>query len=272
MTATMRPTPFSPTASDGEAPATRSRPSPPPVIAPIIFASRFWRRDALLSGDHVMGWSTSIVAPPDGSMRAYMDSLDKLRGRAETVYWPGHGGPVVEPQRYLRALIHHRRQREASILNALAHGPQTIPVSRRQGLRGLEPVADARRRPLDPCASRGSERARKGGRRGLRRGRAALPSRLEIYTFLSGYLYLWKGWRSRFGLSWRLGLLFWKGPPIGVGKAWISLDSLVRIETYQWVARDFPQKFFLGPFLPDGRRATPRNRSLTMWKYANHHA
>ena len=59
--------------------------------------------NALLSGDHVMAWSTSVVAPPDGSMRAYMASLDKLRGRAETIYWPGHGGPVVEPQRYLRA-------------------------------------------------------------------------------------------------------------------------------------------------------------------------
>ncbi len=81
---------------------------------------------ALFSGDHVMAWSTSVVAPPDGSMRAYMGSLDRLRGRAETVYWPGHGGPVVEPQRYLRALIHHRRQREASILNALHAGPQTI--------------------------------------------------------------------------------------------------------------------------------------------------
>jgi glyoxylase-like metal-dependent hydrolase (beta-lactamase superfamily II) len=94
---------------------------------------------ALFSGDHVMAWSTSVVAPPDGSMRAYMDSLDKLRGRAETVYWPGHGGPVVEPQRYLRALIHHRRQREASILNALADGPQTIPALVAKVYVGLSP-------------------------------------------------------------------------------------------------------------------------------------
>ena len=75
-----------------------------------------------------MAWSTSVVAPPDGSMRDYMDSLEKLRGRSETIYWPGHGGPVTEPQRYLRALTLHRRQREASILNALADGPQTIPA------------------------------------------------------------------------------------------------------------------------------------------------
>ena len=94
---------------------------------------------ALLSGDHVMAWSTSVVAPPDGSMRAYMESLDKLRGRAETIYWPGHGGPVVEPQRYLRALIHHRRQREASILNALGAGPQTIPALVAKIYVGLDP-------------------------------------------------------------------------------------------------------------------------------------
>ena len=97
-------------------------------------------QDALFSGDHVMAWSTSVVAPPDGSMRAYMDSLDKLRGRAETIYWPGHGGPVGEPQRYLRALIHHRRLREASILNALSGGPQTIPALVAKIYIGLNPA------------------------------------------------------------------------------------------------------------------------------------
>jgi glyoxylase-like metal-dependent hydrolase (beta-lactamase superfamily II) len=95
--------------------------------------------NALFSGDHVMAWSTSVVAPPDGSMRAYMDSLDKLRGRGETIYWPGHGGPVVEPQRYLRALIHHRRQREASILNALGGASQTIPALVAKVYVGLNP-------------------------------------------------------------------------------------------------------------------------------------
>jgi glyoxylase-like metal-dependent hydrolase (beta-lactamase superfamily II) len=94
---------------------------------------------SLLSGDHVMAWSTSVIAPPDGSMRAYMDSLDKLRERSETIYWPGHGGPVTEPQRYLRALIVHRRQREASILNALGGGPQTIPAVVAKVYAGLNP-------------------------------------------------------------------------------------------------------------------------------------
>jgi glyoxylase-like metal-dependent hydrolase (beta-lactamase superfamily II) len=83
--------------------------------------------EALFSGDHVMAWSTSVVAPPDGSMGAYMASLDKVRARSERLYWPGHGGPVTEPQRYVRALAHHRRQREASILAALDDGVATIP-------------------------------------------------------------------------------------------------------------------------------------------------
>lgn len=82
--------------------------------------------DALFSGDHVMAWSTSIVAPPDGSMGAYMASLELLRGRGERVYWPGHGGPVAEPQRFVRALAHHRRQREHSILGRLAAGDRQI--------------------------------------------------------------------------------------------------------------------------------------------------
>jgi glyoxylase-like metal-dependent hydrolase (beta-lactamase superfamily II) len=85
------------------------------------------QEQALFSADHVMAWSTTVVAPPDGSMTEFMASLDKLRGRSETVYWPGHGGPVTEPQRFVRALIHHRRQREASILARLAAGDRTIP-------------------------------------------------------------------------------------------------------------------------------------------------
>lgn len=86
-----------------------------------------WREEnALFSGDHVMAWSTSIVAPPDGSMADYMRSLDLLRARDEAVYWPGHGGPVRDPQRFVRGLANHRRQREAAILNRLAAGDETI--------------------------------------------------------------------------------------------------------------------------------------------------
>ena len=95
---------------------------------------------ALFSGDHVMAWSTTVVAPPDGSMSAFMASLDKLRGREETLYWPGHGGPVQEPQRFVRALIHHRRQREASILNRLRAGDRTIPQIVAAIYQGLNPA------------------------------------------------------------------------------------------------------------------------------------
>ena len=84
--------------------------------------------ETLFSGDHVMAWSTSIVAPPDGSMVAYMASIEKLRGADHRLYWPGHGGPVREPQRFLRGLVQHRRQREAAILNRLRAGDETIPA------------------------------------------------------------------------------------------------------------------------------------------------
>ena len=93
---------------------------------------------ALFSGDHVMAWSTSIVAPPDGSMAAYMASLERLRTRDETIYWPGHGGPVREPARFVRALASHRRQREAAILARLTEGPATIPVIVDRSYAGLD--------------------------------------------------------------------------------------------------------------------------------------
>ncbi len=82
---------------------------------------------ALFSGDHVMAWSTSFVGPPDGNMAAYMRSLEKLRARDDAIYWPGHGGPVRDPSRFVRALITHRRQREGMILARIAAGDRDIP-------------------------------------------------------------------------------------------------------------------------------------------------
>lgn len=98
------------------------------------------QENALFSGDHVMAWSTSIVAPPDGSMADYMASLEKLRLREETIYWPGHGGPVREPQRYVRALANHRRQREAAILARLEAGETGIPEIVARVYAGLSPA------------------------------------------------------------------------------------------------------------------------------------
>jgi glyoxylase-like metal-dependent hydrolase (beta-lactamase superfamily II) len=83
--------------------------------------------NGLFSGDHVMAWSTTIVAPPDGNMRDYMASLEKLRARDDAIYWPGHGGPVLDPQRFVRGLAVHRRQRETAILGRIAAGDRQIP-------------------------------------------------------------------------------------------------------------------------------------------------
>jgi glyoxylase-like metal-dependent hydrolase (beta-lactamase superfamily II) len=81
---------------------------------------------ALFSGDHVMGWSTTVVVPPDGDMAAYMQSLDKLRQRSDRIYYPAHGPAVERPQQYVRHLMGHRMQREKQILNLLAERPREI--------------------------------------------------------------------------------------------------------------------------------------------------
>lgn len=83
-----------------------------------------WGED-IFSGDHVMGWSTSLVSPPDGDMGAYMRSLDRLAARDVRGLWPGHGAPVADGPARIRELIAHRRAREAAILAGLGHGPAT---------------------------------------------------------------------------------------------------------------------------------------------------
>ncbi|WP_322963816.1 MBL fold metallo-hydrolase [Sphingomonas fuzhouensis] len=95
---------------------------------------------ALFSGDHVMGWSTSIVSPPDGDMTAYMASLEKLMGRDDRVYYPGHGEAVDNPQRLVRGMLGHRKQREGQILRLLAAGEaQTIAAMTARMYVGLNP-------------------------------------------------------------------------------------------------------------------------------------
>lgn len=81
----------------------------------------------LFTGDHVMGWSTTVISPPDGDMSAYMASLEKLLGRSETRYWPTHGPAIDEPTAFVSALIEHRHDRERQILDCLSEGPKTIP-------------------------------------------------------------------------------------------------------------------------------------------------
>jgi glyoxylase-like metal-dependent hydrolase (beta-lactamase superfamily II) len=84
-------------------------------------------RGALFTGDHVMGWSTTVVVPPDGDMAQYMASLDKLRGRDDTVYYPAHGPAVTNPQQYVRHLIGHRMQREKQIARLVGKEARDIP-------------------------------------------------------------------------------------------------------------------------------------------------
>jgi glyoxylase-like metal-dependent hydrolase (beta-lactamase superfamily II) len=92
----------------------------------------------LFSGDHVMSWNTSVVAPPEGNMRDYMASLDKLVGRKDEVFLPGHGGQLSQPQKVVRAFIVHRRMREDAILDCIRRGQSTIPAIVETVYRGLD--------------------------------------------------------------------------------------------------------------------------------------
>jgi glyoxylase-like metal-dependent hydrolase (beta-lactamase superfamily II) len=101
----------------------------------------------VLSADHVMGWSTSVVSPPDGDMAAYVTSLNRLLARSDRLYAPGHGPAIAEPARHVRALIEHRNAREAGVLAALRAGPCTVP-----------PLVDTLYAPVDPRLRGAAER------------------------------------------------------------------------------------------------------------------
>lgn len=94
---------------------------------------------ALFTGDHVMGWSTSVVAPPDGDMADYMASLERLLGRDDRIYYPAHGPAVENPHAHVRRLIDHRRMREGSILEQLERGVGRIPAMVEGMYEGLDP-------------------------------------------------------------------------------------------------------------------------------------
>ena len=102
-------------------------------------AFAFKEADLLFAGDHVMGWSTTIVAPPDGAMSDYMASLEKLARRSEPLYLSGHGAPIADAPRYVQHLIRHRRAREASLLHRLGKGAADIPTLVRAVYIGLDP-------------------------------------------------------------------------------------------------------------------------------------
>jgi glyoxylase-like metal-dependent hydrolase (beta-lactamase superfamily II) len=100
---------------------------------------------ALFSGDHVMGWSTTVVSPPDGDMTAYMASLQLLQSRDDRVYYPAHGEAITKPRQLVRGMIGHRRQRENQILRLLEQGTgaieQMVPLMYKSVDQQLWPAA-----------------------------------------------------------------------------------------------------------------------------------
>ena len=94
---------------------------------------------ALFTGDHVMGWSTTVVVPPDGNMADYMRSLEKLRHRDDRILYPAHGPAVTNPKQYVRGLIGHRLQREKQVLGIVGEAPSTIPAIVAEAYPGLDP-------------------------------------------------------------------------------------------------------------------------------------
>ena len=99
----------------------------------------FAYRGALFTGDHVMGWSTTVVVPPDGDMGDYMASLEKLRQRDDRIYYPAHGPAVAKPQQLVRGMMGHRLQRERQILKRLREGDRTVPQIVAAAYPGLDP-------------------------------------------------------------------------------------------------------------------------------------
>ena len=94
--------------------------------------------DALFTGDHVMGWSTTVVVPPDGEMGAYMQSLDRLRERGDRIFYPAHGPAVTKPAQLIRGMIGHRLQRERQILKLVTEKARDIPGIVAKAYPGLD--------------------------------------------------------------------------------------------------------------------------------------
>ncbi|WP_188063287.1 MBL fold metallo-hydrolase [Sphingobium sp. KCTC 72723] len=98
------------------------------------------QEQALFTGDHVMGWSTSVISPPDGDMSAYMRSMQRLLDRDDYVYYPAHGEPIDNPQRLVRGMMGHRKQREGQILRFLErNGTSAIPDMVAEMYKGVDP-------------------------------------------------------------------------------------------------------------------------------------
>ena len=96
--------------------------------------------NALFTGDHVMGWSTSVISPPDGDMADYMRSMQRLLDRHDAIYYPAHGDPVPNPRRLVRGMMGHRKQREGQIMRFLErNGASEIPAMVAEMYKGIDP-------------------------------------------------------------------------------------------------------------------------------------
>jgi glyoxylase-like metal-dependent hydrolase (beta-lactamase superfamily II) len=110
------------------------------------FALDYGGRRTLFTGDHVMGWSTTVVSPPDGDMAAYIESLRAVAGRDDDVAIPTHGPPIPDPRKFIEALIAHRLDREAQVIAGVRRGLTTVPAL------VLDLYADVRRELYKPAA------------------------------------------------------------------------------------------------------------------------
>jgi glyoxylase-like metal-dependent hydrolase (beta-lactamase superfamily II) len=111
---------------NGEGWTIEAVPTPGHTSNHLCYALR--EEQALFSGDHVMGWSTTVIAPPDGDMRAYLDSLRLLLQRSDRTYWPTHGGPITDPRPFVEAYLSHRVEREEQVLSCVRGGNERIPA------------------------------------------------------------------------------------------------------------------------------------------------
>ncbi|WP_269714015.1 MBL fold metallo-hydrolase [Caulobacter sp. NIBR2454] len=129
---------------DGPGWTLEAVPTPGHTSNHVAYALR--QENALFSGDHIMGWSTTVISPPDGNMADYFASLERVKARGFSTLWPTHGPPITEPQPFIEAYIAHRKAREAQVLASLAQGPTTI--------RAMVPVLYAAVDPrLHPAAA-----------------------------------------------------------------------------------------------------------------------
>ncbi len=116
-----------------------------PGHAPDHVCYALLQENALFTGDHIMPWSTSVIAPPEGSMNDYMNALDALSKRDDALYLPGHGGRVTKPKRLLRSYVLHRQWREKSIFDAVQNGKrmvdEIVPLIYRDLDEELKPAA-----------------------------------------------------------------------------------------------------------------------------------